>query len=69
MKGAGVYGRRYFYPLISDMPMYRGLPSAAADNLTNSKRTADKVICLPIYPDLDDGQLDVVAAIIAGVRQ
>lgn len=66
MKDAGLYGRRYFYPLISDMPMYRGLPSADADNLKNAKRAADKVICLPIYPDLGDEQIDAVAAIIAG---
>lgn len=66
MKDAGLYGRRYFYPLISDMPMYRGLPSADTNNLKNAKRAADKVICLPIYPDLGDEQIDAVAAIIAG---
>ena len=29
LKEHGVNGRRYFFPLISSMPMYRGLPSAA----------------------------------------
>jgi dTDP-4-amino-4,6-dideoxygalactose transaminase len=29
LKENGIFGRRYFYPLISDFPMYRGLPSAA----------------------------------------
>jgi dTDP-4-amino-4,6-dideoxygalactose transaminase len=47
-----VLGRRYFYPLVSNMPMYRGLPSAAAANLPVSNRIADQVLCLPIYPDL-----------------
>lgn len=49
----GIFGRRYFYPLISDFPTYRGLDSARNDNLQNAKIIADKVICLPIYPDLE----------------
>ncbi|HBG41983.1 MAG TPA: aminotransferase [Porphyromonadaceae bacterium] len=48
-----IYGRRYFYPLISEFPTYKGLPSAAKDNLPNAHRLADSVICLPIYHDLD----------------
>ena len=28
LKDNGIHPRRYFYPLISDFPMYRGLPSA-----------------------------------------
>lgn len=60
MKGAGIHGRRYFYPLISDMPMYRGLGSASKENLRNSKSIADRVICLPIYPNLTDEQVERV---------
>lgn len=68
MKDAGIYGRRYFYPLISDMPMYRGLSSAKAENLRLSHRIADRVICLPIYPDLLDEQVDTIAALVAEAR-
>ncbi|VVE31946.1 aminotransferase [Pandoraea morbifera] len=50
----GIHGRRYFYPLISDFPMYRGLPSAQRSNLPHAAAAADKVICLPIYPALED---------------
>lgn len=45
-----IFGRRYFYPLISDFPTYRGLPSAKADNIPMATRVAKEVICLPIYP-------------------
>jgi len=45
--------RRYFYPLISDFPMYRGLPSAARAGLPVARQAADQVICLPIYPTLE----------------
>lgn len=52
LKVAGIHGRRYFYPLITDMPMYRGLPSANSKRMPNANRLAEQVICLPIYPNL-----------------
>lgn len=65
LKDNGIHGRRYFYPLISDMPMYRGLPSAAAVNLPESKRVSEQVLCLPIYPALDEeSQLKVCELIV-----
>jgi dTDP-4-amino-4,6-dideoxygalactose transaminase len=48
-----IYARRYFYPLVSDFPMYRGLPSAYAKNLPIAKQIADQILCIPIYPDLE----------------
>lgn len=58
MKAENIYCRRYFYPLISDFPMYRGLPSANPVNLPIAADAATRVICLPIYPALgsDDQQ-------------
>lgn len=50
LKKEGVNARRYFYPLISDFPMYRGLPSARHGNLPVAVRAASQVLCLPIYP-------------------
>lgn len=59
----GIHGRRYFYPLISSFPMYRNLPSANPDRLPVAKSLADRVICLPIYPNL--AQADVLRVIDA----
>lgn len=64
MKEAKIYGRRYFYPLISNMPMYRGMESAKKENLPHSHNIADKVICLPIYPALMDEQVDAIISTI-----
>ena len=64
LKDEGINGRRYFYPLISDMPMYRGLSSAKLDNLKIAHRAADRVICLPIYPDLSEDQARDIAVLI-----
>ena len=58
LPGHGIIVRRYFYPLISDFPMYRGLPSAAHENLPVARKIAGEVLCLPIYPDLPLNQVD-----------
>ena len=59
-----IWGRRYFYPLISDFPTYKGLPSAKTDNLPVATRVAKEVICLPIYPELDLNDVDKICKII-----
>lgn len=59
-----IYARRYFYPLISDFPMYRGLPSANRSNLPVATNAASKVLCLPIFPALTDIQLDRIVSLI-----
>jgi dTDP-4-amino-4,6-dideoxygalactose transaminase len=56
-----VFARRYYYPLISEFPMYRGLPSASRENLPMATAISRKVLCLPIYPELSDAE---VAAIV-----
>jgi dTDP-4-amino-4,6-dideoxy-D-glucose transaminase len=61
----GIHGRRYFYPLISDYPMYRGLLSARKENLPVATSAAHQVLCLPIYPALDLSVVDEVAAFIS----
>jgi len=65
LKKHGCYARRYFYPLISEFPMYRGLPSAGRDNLPVAAAMADKILCLPIYPALDDEAISAIAKLIA----
>lgn len=67
MRDNGIYARRYFYPLISDFPMYRGLPSAAQSNLPVATVASDQVICLPIYPALDAEDQATIISIITGV--
>lgn len=54
MRDRNVWGRRYFYPLISEFSTYRGLESAAPDNLSNAHKMADTVICLPMHHLLSD---------------
>ena len=57
MKENNVWGRRYFYPLISEFSTYRGLESAAPENLPNAHKMANSVICLPMHHALSDEEI------------
>ena len=64
MKSHNVLGRRYFYPLISTFSTYRGLPSAAPENLPKAHKIADSVICLPMHHELSAEDVDRVLELI-----
>ncbi len=54
LKNNSIYGRRYFYPLISEFSMYKSLLSAQKHLLPIAVEIADRVICLPVYPSLEE---------------
>ena len=58
MKDQGVWGRRYFYPLISEFSTYRGLESSRPENLPNAHMMADTVICLPMHHALREEEIN-----------
>jgi hypothetical protein len=60
MKDQGVWGRRYFYPLISEFSTYRGLKSSRPENLPNAHKMADTVICLPMHHALAEEEINRV---------
>jgi dTDP-4-amino-4,6-dideoxygalactose transaminase len=61
LRAEGIMARRYFYPLISDFPMYRGMPSADRSRLPVAAAASDRVLCLPIYPSLPDTEVERIA--------
>lgn len=65
MKENGIFGRRYFYPLISTFSTYRGLPSANPKNLPVATRMAEQVICLPMHHGLSKEDMNRIIGIIA----
>ena len=64
MREQGVFGRRYFYPLISDFSTYRGLPSATKENLPTASKMADEVICLPMHHLLTKEDVEKIISLI-----
>ena len=67
LKTHGIVPRRYFYPLISEFPMYRGLPSANPAGLPVATDASRRVLCLPIYPDLALDAVERIVDLIATV--
>ena len=65
LKDNGIHPRRYFYPLISEFPMYCGLPSAHRENLPVATAASSEVLCLPIYPDLEISVVEEITNFIA----
>lgn len=66
MKEANIYGRRYFYPLISEFSTYRGLESANPKNLPVAHHMANTVICLPMHHELSQEDVERVIDCVAG---
>lgn len=66
LSASNLFARRYFHPLISEFPMYRGLPSAQPANLPVATRTARQVLCLPIFPALAWADQQRVIDLIVG---
>ncbi len=64
MKEQNVFGRRYFYPLISTFSTYRGLPSARKENLPIAYKMAEEVICLPMHHSLTEEDINRIINII-----
>ena len=64
MKEHNVFGRRYFYPLISTFSTYRGLDSANPDNLPVATQMSNNVICLPMHHALSENEVEYILQII-----
>lgn len=69
LKASSVYPRRYFYPLLSDLPMYSHLPSAARSNLPIAADAAERILCLPIYGGLEHADVTRIAGLIRGYAE
>lgn len=57
MKESNIFGRRYFYPLISQFSTYRGLYSSSPENLPNAHRMSESVICLPMHHAMSEDDI------------
>ncbi len=64
MRDYGFFCRRYFYPLISDFPMYRGLESAKDTVLPHARSAAESILCLPMYPALSDQEVESICDVV-----
>lgn len=56
LQAADIVTRKYFYPLISNMPLMKGrIPE---EEFPIAKEVSDSILCLPISPDLEEEEQD-----------
>ncbi|WP_353894447.1 DegT/DnrJ/EryC1/StrS family aminotransferase [Proteinivorax hydrogeniformans] len=62
LKKQGVTPRKYFYPLTSDFPCYKGRFNQSYTPV--AKEISEKILCLPLYADLSLKDVDRICEII-----
>jgi dTDP-4-amino-4,6-dideoxygalactose transaminase len=62
LKISGIFSRRYFYPLISNVKPY--LDHVDKKTLPIANKKSDSVLCLPIYPTLKDEEISLIVKLI-----
>ncbi len=61
----GIKVRKYFWPLCSNYPCYNALPSANKDLLPHANRISERVLSLPLYEDMTDGDVDAITEVFS----
>jgi dTDP-4-amino-4,6-dideoxygalactose transaminase len=69
LKKVNVYTRRYFYPLISSLEIYRNFESSEPEKLPVANEIANQVLCLPFYPDLEHETAGKIVAYIKSLKR
>lgn len=64
LKENNIFSRRYFYPLISEFEPYNKLASSTPHNLPIATIAAQEVLCLPIFVELNDIQVQNIVKLI-----
>ncbi|MBE6385308.1 MAG: DegT/DnrJ/EryC1/StrS family aminotransferase [Lentisphaerae bacterium] len=68
LKQNNIFSRRYFFPLYSDFPTYRGLPSAAPANLPTATKVAAGILCLPLYAEITETELQHIIKTVRSAK-
>jgi dTDP-4-amino-4,6-dideoxygalactose transaminase len=56
----GVIPRRYFYPSLNRLPFTQGTPCPVSEDISR------RILCLPLYVELEENSIDQIADQIAG---
>jgi dTDP-4-amino-4,6-dideoxygalactose transaminase len=67
MKEWNVFARRYFYPLVTDFPCYRGI--VREGELPVARGVASRIITLPIFSDLEPHDVVRICGIIRHIQE
>jgi len=64
LKQHNIFSRRYFYPLISQYPIYQKLKSAKPGKMPIAERITEQILCLPLYPELKENTIKTIVKIL-----
>ncbi|MBR3316641.1 MAG: DegT/DnrJ/EryC1/StrS family aminotransferase [Atopobiaceae bacterium] len=62
----GIFARKYFYPLTSTFECYQGVFPIQATPV--ARKIAQRVLCLPLYADLDASMVEYIAGLVLESR-
>ena len=62
LKENNIYARKYFYPLTSEFECYKN--QFDANETPVAKRVSEQVLTLPLYTELEDGQIERISRVI-----
>lgn len=68
MREEGIMVRKYFFPLCSNYPCYKSLPSAKKELLPNANRLASRILCLPLYDDMEENDVDKIMEVFSALH-
>ena len=64
LKAENIVARKYFYPLVNNFTCYKNLESAGSEKTPVAAFVADRVLTLPLYPDLSTDDIERICNII-----
>lgn len=64
LKENNIYCRRYFYPLITDFPMYQEERWNKSEALKTAKMIGKQILCLPLYPEIENDCVTLICTYI-----
>ncbi len=68
LKKFNIFTRKYFYPLCSDYPCYKYLPSASKANLPVANQVVKETLSVPFYGELSEDDVFRICEIIKYVK-
>lgn len=62
-----IFPRKYFYPLISNMPLFKQFDTK--NNLIVANKVAENIVTLPLYADLTTDEVNYICDIIINMQK
>lgn len=68
-KKYNVFTRKYFFPLCSDYPYFKNLPSSSISNLPIANSIVKEVLTLPLYGSLKIEEVEKICSILKEIKE